>query len=870
MGTNYMHSSHLWRATLGEYTESSQSSFIEKLRVSLESFRKNCEILAVQIGNDLPHFTVHDITHIDSLWEIASLIVGHKYQLNPAEAYVLGGAILIHDLGMAAAAYVDGIDSLYSGEEWNDIVYLKLKQVTESVPTLEDIKNPPDKIKQAALEQRLRQMHAIQAEQLPFINWDNDEGKHYRLLEDTELLEHFGVTIGLVASSHWWSVDEIEGRLDYVLGSPPSYPSEWKVDVLKIACILRCADIAHIDSRRAPSLLRSIKKPVLYSLDHWKFQERISRPVPQHDLLVYTARQRFTENDATAWWMAFDTLRSIDREIKNTNQLLRESNRNPFLIQGVKGVDSPAKLAEHIHVHNWKPVDTSIHISDIPSLVKNLGGAGLYGEKPHVAIRELIQNARDAIIARRRMHNKDNTWGSIIVKFEVENNGVISISVSDDGIGMTTRTITEKLLDFGKSYWGSSTMLEEQPGLMASGFSSVGRFGIGFFSAFMLGNRVEVITRSIHKGPDGTLLLKFGNDLSIKPILLNVNRGQQFNEPGTEVKVYLKNSAIFEGLIASFQHEEGVYSEMDENQLLEVLCRKIAPALDVDLYVKIFDEPKKLIAKANDWESIEPEHLILRTLGLTVENAKPELKEKASYVAPLLKPITDFSGKLLGRVAVVPFQSDQYLNEFPVMCSVACGGLESNSFIMITGILLGDVSDASRNRGIPIVSSSQIAEWATEQANDVWNKYDLDIEVLFDIADLIIQLGGDVGELPICDTNYGALSYSQIQKYEWPDKIAILRNYERKSLVDIYEYDPSVIIIDFGGLSITNSEYEWPKKREYFVDSLDYQVLKAISEVKHKDINLLPKKRGKDETWIVGKTREGQLVRYNTEVYDFT
>jgi hypothetical protein len=38
--------------------------------------------------------------------------------------------------------------------------------------------------------------------------------------------------------------------------------------------------------------------------------------------------------------------------------------------------------------------------------------------------------------------------------------------------------------DFGATYWNSSLVREEYPGLLARGFRAAGRHGIGFFSVF--------------------------------------------------------------------------------------------------------------------------------------------------------------------------------------------------------------------------------------------------------------------------------------------------------------------------------------------------------------------------------------------------
>ena len=70
------------------------------------------------------------------------------------------------------------------------------------------------------------------------------------------------------------------------------------------------------------------------------------------------------------------------------------------------------------------------------------------------------------------------------------------LTVDDNGIGMPVTVLTSALLDFGKSFWGRhQRLLVSYLGLQSGGFSATGRYGIGFFSAFMWSNRVKVVSR---------------------------------------------------------------------------------------------------------------------------------------------------------------------------------------------------------------------------------------------------------------------------------------------------------------------------------------------------------------------------------------
>ena len=66
-------------------------------------WRSKVEQLVSRIAVDMPGMTVHDITHLDALWETASLVAEGAVTVNPPEAFVLGASILLHDSAMSLA-----------------------------------------------------------------------------------------------------------------------------------------------------------------------------------------------------------------------------------------------------------------------------------------------------------------------------------------------------------------------------------------------------------------------------------------------------------------------------------------------------------------------------------------------------------------------------------------------------------------------------------------------------------------------------------------------------------------------------------------------------------------------------------------------
>ncbi|MDQ3817019.1 MAG: ATP-binding protein [Acidobacteriota bacterium] len=127
--------------------------------------------------------------------------------------------------------------------------------------------------------------------------------------------------------------------------------------------------------------------------------------------------------------------------------------------------------------------------TNFEGLIKLLAGH-LYSE-PDVFIRELIQNANDSIV-RRRKAEPDHA-GRIDITVDVP---CRTLSFRDNGIGMDHQDIKDFLSVIGSSGTGASKREFESRG---GGFSLelIGQFGIGMLSAFVVAEKVVVRTRKL-------------------------------------------------------------------------------------------------------------------------------------------------------------------------------------------------------------------------------------------------------------------------------------------------------------------------------------------------------------------------------------
>ncbi|WP_444752257.1 ATP-binding protein [Phenylobacterium sp.] len=177
----------------------------------------------------------------------------------------------------------------------------------------------------------------------------------------------------------------------------------------------------------------------------------------------------------------------------------------------VLGADNPRSLAQHIRPDNWRPVDAEVRVSNPVHLARTLGGRNLYGRGVIAPFRELVQNATDAIRARRLLEDRPASWGKIRITLEPDKASTdeIWLHVDDNGIGMSERVLSGPLIDFGRSIWNSPMLREEFPGLQSKNINPVGKFGIGFFSVFELGDYVQVISKHYDSGSDSENVLEF-------------------------------------------------------------------------------------------------------------------------------------------------------------------------------------------------------------------------------------------------------------------------------------------------------------------------------------------------------------------------
>lgn len=726
--------------------------------------RERVRVLLNEIRKDVPYLTVHDITHIDALWAYVDIIAGNDYPLTPLECFILGATILLHDAGMsyAAAGGTENIRVQYR-ETWYATVADVLASRLPHEPTPDEIANPPRDIENEAAGIFLREQHTVIAEHLVTREWRWDD-RDFRIFEDIDLAKALGSDIGRLAASHGNDLALVLRDYGTQTKEPPNQlrlPAEWAYCPLKIACLLRCADAAHFTRERAPSFAAALWEPKGNSYLHFVAQNQITER-PHCDTatgaLIYESAS-WPENKMEAWWLAFDTLSMINRELQEVNRMI--SVRRPSFPQlkarYVADVASPLEFAQSFRPQGWEPVDARVRISNPHQIVRDLGGAQLYGNDLTVPIRELLQNAIDAVIARRAL---DDSFidGCVVISLHTTSDGHWELTIADNGIGMTPDIMINYLLDFGTSFWRSSEARRRYPNIAGKGTYLTGRFGIGFYSVFMLGQRVRITSRAYTESASQARQLSFGGGIATRPIMRRVTASEDKN---TTVEVEISPEVIAKLC------ERDPTNSVEVESAAERLFRSLLLASPVTVQFERSSGKQDLCA-GEDWQKIGGIELMKR-VG---DERLSEIKD-LSWSSELPQLVTcRNSGRVVGRLGLYPFHGMYASSVFIVQSpgAIVVGPFPAQRLTEFCGVVEGRTNVASRNSASVDVSQLSWDTWLETQS-DILTKY---MPTRFKLAHirmaagLILNLGGRPRRLQIFETR--GKPYSLVELSRWLTK----------------------------------------------------------------------------------------------------
>lgn len=505
-------------------------------------------------GTSPSSFTLHDAGHSYRVADRMAWLMSPP-TLRALSALEIGALLLsayLHDIGMTPeASRVHSLDAYlregstkglddtqkHDFESWLD----------ENFPTWESWKQYPLEAteSQIAIAYYIRDRHN---------DWSTETTRTI-LTQEVSLYPGWIEDLVAVCQSHHEGYDRlIDSDLDpTVIGQSPN-------DVIfnrrYVACLLRVADVMEIDPERTPEVIlrhRDVieESRVFWQKDHYIHIRRdetglaLASEPPNariHRAVLETADQ-INEELETCKRLAVDgKLSSLPGSSTNLGHDWNLPPRLTCLIQ-------PKGDAYEYIDGTFRP--------DARRVLQLLGSTSLYQE-PQTAIRELIQNAFDAIRERVAQaclaSDRDQSYASelaSVYRVEVwleETEGRKWLVCRDDGAGMGRTLIERHLLVSGSHERRDIIRLRRACANKGLRFDRTGRFGIGVLSYFMLADRLVFETlRSPEFGDnepvgwrfeiDGTD--EFGELKELRPGSLGV---------GTTVKLRLKRDCETLGL----------------------------------------------------------------------------------------------------------------------------------------------------------------------------------------------------------------------------------------------------------------------------------------------------------------------------------
>ncbi len=158
----------------------------------------------------------------------------------------------------------------------------------------------------------------------------------------------------------------------------------------------------------------------------------------------------------------------------------------------------------------------------------------LYSHK-EIFLRELVSNSSDALDKLKYLTLTDEQYKELVfepcIDIEFDQKNGKTLTVSDTGIGMNAEELVENLGTIAGS--GTRNFLEMMSGRQKADANLIGQFGVGFYSAFMVSDKIEVISKKAGEERAYKWISEGKNDFEIK----DADREQN----GTTVTCYLSD-----------------------------------------------------------------------------------------------------------------------------------------------------------------------------------------------------------------------------------------------------------------------------------------------------------------------------------------
>ena len=173
----------------------------------------------------------------------------------------------------------------------------------------------------------------------------------------------------------------------------------------------------------------------------------------------------------------------------------------------------------------------NVSVENIFPLIKKF----LYSDH-EIFLRELISNATDATLKLKHLTSIGEAkveYGNPIIEVKVDKDNK-TLHISDQGIGMTAEEVEKYINQIAFS--GAEEFLAKYKDT-AKDSGVIGHFGLGFYSAFMVANEVEIITKSYTDAPAVRWVCDGSPEFSLEETDLR-------SERGTEIILHLNDESL--------------------------------------------------------------------------------------------------------------------------------------------------------------------------------------------------------------------------------------------------------------------------------------------------------------------------------------
>ncbi len=236
----------------------------------------------------------------------------------------------------------------------------------------------------------------------------------------------------------------------------------------------------------------------------------------------------------------------------------------------------------------------------------------LYTDR-EIFLRELISNASDALnrLQFEMLTNQDvrDADAELGIWVEVDKDAR-TITVRDSGAGMTRQEMIDHLGTIAQS--SARAFVQQAKAQNANSGDIIGQFGVGFYSVFMVADKVSVVSRSFHPDAEAAVWEATGGDSFTVNVAEHAARG-------TSVTLHLKDDAI----------------EFANDWKLEQIIKRHSDFVAFPIYAgeRQVNQQKALWRRAP--REVEPEQYKSLYQQITLDYEEPLLKLHLSTDAPI-------------------------------------------------------------------------------------------------------------------------------------------------------------------------------------------------------------------------------------------